>query len=47
MPQTINSGGSAGTVGAALSFGGTSPDRANAYEYSGPGALQTEDIDVT
>ena len=42
LPATVQSHGGAGTGAAALSFGGTSPDRADAYEYTFAGTATTE-----
>ena len=43
LPATVQSHGGAGTGASALSFGGTSPDRADTYEYTfaGTAAIDT------
>ena len=44
LPATVQSHGGAGTGASALSFGGTSPDRADTYEYTFAGTAAIETV---
>ena len=44
LPATVQSHGGAGTGASALSFGGTSPDRADTYEYTFAGTASIETV---
>lgn len=44
LPATVQSHGGAGTGASALSFGGTSPDRADTYEYTFAGTASIKTV---
>ena len=44
LPATVQSHGGAGTGASALSFGGTSPDRADTYEYTSAGTATIKTV---
>ena len=44
LPATVQSHGGAGTGSAALSFGGTSPDRGDSFEYTLAGTATVKTV---